>query len=127
MKNKNDPIQNKKFITATLVVRVDKTYRSGMSAAQAYDCARWAWKANLARASNCGLVLAVYKGKVIGAYRPTKWDVAVNIKPPQGKSAKQIAQDVKEKRVAFEGVDISKSSPFVGRNIVMWQNPIRYL
>lgn len=127
MKNKADAIQKSEFTSPTLVVRITETYQPGMSAVQMYDCARWAWKANLARASNCGLVLAVYKGQVVGAYRPTKWDVAANVTPPRGKSANQIAQDVKEKRVAFEGVDISKSSPFVGCNIVMWQNPIRYL
>ena len=126
MKNKTDAIQKSEFTSPTLVVRITETYRPGMTTAQICDCARWAWAADLKRASSCKLVLAVYKGEVVGAFEPSKCDFAANIKPPKGKDANLVAKDIKEGRVAFEGVDVSQSSPFVGRKITMGQNPILY-
>ena len=126
MKNKTDAIQKSEFTSPTLVVRITETYRPGMTTAQICDCARWAWDADLEHASSCKLVLAVYKGEVVGAFEPSKCDFAANIKPPKGKDANLVAKDIKEGRVAFEGVDISRASPFVGRKIVMGQSPIQY-
>ena len=107
MKNKTDAIQKSEFTSPTLVVRITETYRPGMTTAQICDCARWAWDADLGRASNCKLVLAVYKGEVLGALEPSKCDFAANIKPPKGKAANLVAKDIKEGLVAFEGVDVS--------------------
>ena len=126
MKDKKESIRKNEFTSPTHAVRITETYRPGMTTAQIYDCARWAWDADLKRASRCQLVLAVYGGRVVGAFKPERWDVATNINPPRGKSADVIKQDIKEGRVAFEGVDVSQSSPFVGRSFTMGQNPIKY-
>ena len=40
-----------------------------------YEAVRRAWKINVKEARACNLVLACDKGRIVDAYRPTKWYV----------------------------------------------------
>ena len=43
----------------------------------AYDAVRYSWKVNRARVERYNLVLANFRGMVVGAYRPTEWSPAI--------------------------------------------------
>jgi hypothetical protein len=64
-----------------ILISIGKTYEtSGMSV---YDCVRAAWRIDKAKAETYGLVLAHYRGEVVGAFRPESWLVAMKSSFPR--------------------------------------------
>lgn len=119
------------FTSPTILVRVTETYKHGMTPEQVYDCTRWAWVASLEHAKKCRLVLAVFGNKVVGAFRPMRWDICNKFTPPIFKTEEQIQADIRDERIAFEGNVADKATwdKFVGKAILMGStgNPIEYV
>ncbi len=54
-----------------ILISIGETYGTpGMSV---YDCVCTAWKINREKAESFGLILAHYRGEVVGAFRPKLW------------------------------------------------------
>jgi hypothetical protein len=56
-----------------IIVKVNKTYKPGMSSGELYDCTRGIWKVQLKNAKKTRYALAVYFGKVLEVFEIEGW------------------------------------------------------
>ena len=56
-----------------IIISIGKSYRKGQSVAEIYDGVRKWWPINPHKAAKYQLVLARYRDRIVGAYRPTVW------------------------------------------------------
>jgi len=60
----------------TVVFRINKLYRQGMSKSELYDATRCCWGVDLNRAKHCKYAMAAYQGKIVAVYDIVKWFAA---------------------------------------------------
>lgn len=68
MENRIDNVDEK-----VLAVKINRTYREGMSAGELYDCTRGIWKVNKAKLKNVHFAFALYHGVVKEVYEIENW------------------------------------------------------
>ena len=56
-----------------IIIKLNKSYRSGMSSEELYDITRGCWKRRIESVERAEFALAVYKEEVIEVYRITAW------------------------------------------------------
>ena len=56
-----------------IIIKLNKSYRSGMSSEELYDITRGCWKRRIESVERAEFALAVYKGEVIEVYRISEW------------------------------------------------------
>ena len=101
-----------------LLLRLNKSWRDGISAEDLYEITRAWWVISPANAQRVERVLAVAGGVVREVYRPTRWLPS----PIEGL----------ENRIGFEGVVAPDRENYVGRDVSRLfrhgsANPVRYL
>ena len=93
-----------------LCININKTYNRNISI---YDATRMYWRVNIKRAEQATKVLAIYRGVVRAAFKPTQW-----------------FYNDESNRWGFEGVEI-EDSPYRNKNIknviTCGQNPLNYI
>lgn len=60
----------------TIIFRVNKLYKPGMSKSELYDVTRCCWKVNLHKAKKCKYAMAAYHGKIVAIYDIVAWYTA---------------------------------------------------
>jgi hypothetical protein len=104
----------KSITDRVLLIRVNRTYRPGMSDDSLYEATRKWWVLNPDRAPD--LAFAIYRGTVRGVFRIDDWE-----------------QDAGSGRWAFRGrLDAKLAREYVGRDVSDYfprgaANPIRYV
>ena len=56
-----------------IIIKLNKSYRPGMSSEELYDITRGCWKRRIESVERAKYALAVYKGEVIEVYRIFAW------------------------------------------------------
>ena len=56
-----------------IIIKLNKSFRSGMSSEELYDITRGCWKRRIESVERAEFALAVYKEEVIEVYRITAW------------------------------------------------------
>ncbi len=74
-----DPVIGVAVTEPALLIRINRTYREGMSSLALYDATRGVWKLG-PRRNGAHLALAVYQGRVAEVYEIHDWQIA-NTKP----------------------------------------------
>lgn len=57
----------------TIVFRINKLYRRGMSDIELYDITRCCWEVNLSRAKGCKYAMSAYEGRILEIYEIVGW------------------------------------------------------
>lgn len=57
----------------TIVFRINKLYRRGMSAVELYDITRCCWGVNLSKAKKCQYAMSAYEGRILEIYEIADW------------------------------------------------------
>lgn len=101
-----------------LLIKINDSYKPGMSLEEVYKITRWSWKMRIARAEKCRYVLGVANGIVRGVFRPI--------------SFQSVPDDHEDKgRVFFDGEIVSGSQYFETSAKVFGKkgqaNPVFYL
>jgi len=106
-----------------MLIRINKSYRPGMSDVELYHATRYAWRAGRRR-ERARFVCAVFEGVVLGVYEVEQWRKA---SPPQGQT--WIGE-----RWEFDGIPAKDPvrSKYLGRRVASYfphgaQTPIRYV
>lgn len=73
MQNQHDLLDWKDITDNIMIIKVNRSYKPGMSEQEKYDVTRGMWKLNLERAERVKYALSVYFGEVIEVYAPTSW------------------------------------------------------
>ena len=56
-----------------VIIKINRSYTSGMSALQLYDVTRGCWRRRIESVDSAKYALAVYKGKVVEVYKIDCW------------------------------------------------------
>ena len=107
-----------------IAVKVNQTYREGMSAGELYDCTRGIWKVSKIRVEKTEIAFAVYHGIVKEVYEIENWFDELTTeyefrKPnPTGKRYEFVGKVAEEK---IREKYIGKFLP-TGRNTIQYFN-----
>jgi len=98
-----------------LLIKINDTYRKGMSLNEVYEITRKFWKIKIQRAEKCSFILGVANGIVRGVFDPKTFGISPNDK----------------NRKYFEG-EIIENSPYMNTSIKAFgkkgqRNPLVYL
>lgn len=113
----------------SLLIRVNKLFRPGMSDVDLYDITRSAWKVGSIR-DKVRLILPVYEGVIREVYRPATWLPAGSTFNPRydGRVFKRAGRWEFVGVIAEEKVRRKYRGGFVGNDFPRGsQNPIKYL
>jgi len=55
------------------IIKINRSYREGMSSEALYDCTRGCWKHSIEYAEQAEYVLSVANGIVVEVYKPLSW------------------------------------------------------
>src|SRR5579859_3700270 len=113
----------------TLLIRVNRLYRPGMSAGELYDITRSAWKVGPQR-EEVQLVCAVFESVIREVYRPTKWLPAVSTfnQRWQGRQVRRPGRWEFVGVIGEERIRKRYLGKFVGHEFKAGnQNPVAYL
>lgn len=99
----------KKVDEKAIAVKINRTYREGMSAGELYDCTRGIWKVNKKKVKDTQIAFALYHGIVKEVYEIEDWldELTTEYKfrkpEPTGKRSEfvgKVAQDkIREKYI----------------------------
>ena len=113
----NNDIKLEDFDKPTMVIKINRLYRDGMSGDEIFHATRGWWRLNLESAKKVCLVLAVANGLVKGVYSAQKW----------------MTHPVDTNRVGFEGCEAEAAdvNKFIGKSVRQLftkgaANPVRY-
>ena len=56
-----------------IIIKINRSYRRGMSPEELYDITRGCWKRRIASVDHAEFALAVYEGEVVEVYRIFAW------------------------------------------------------
>lgn len=97
------------------IIKINKSYRNGMSPLELYDITRGCWKRNLKSIQDTEIVLAVVSGEVKEVYAVTSWMEASKL------NRKTILYDaeVEKGRIGFSGKLASDDirSKYIGKSV----------
>lgn len=89
------------------VVKVNKSYKPGMSNEEIYDIVRGIWKANIKRVVHADYVLGVYNNLIIGCFKPDSWHKVSDCTTCQLPThVRDMDLSTKQNRVIFESCNI---------------------
>jgi hypothetical protein len=71
--NNSPAVEVTAFAEPAILIRINKTYRDGMSAQELYDATRGLWIAKGAKRDDAKYAMAVYQGVVREVYRVDAW------------------------------------------------------
>ncbi len=108
-----------------ILLRINKLYRSNMSAQELYETTRGVWRVSIERAMEAELALAVYQGIVKEVYRINSWYPAGTLKYQyRDDPRKPIYKD----RWEFDG-EIAEDlrGEYVGKSVEPGRYPVCYI
>jgi hypothetical protein len=95
-----------------LLIRVNRLYRSGMTALELYEATRGAWKVGLRR-YKAEFAFAIYQGVVVEVYRIERWLPAAS-----SEYATRNREEFSRDRWEFEGaIERKLSRRYVGKSV----------
>ena len=121
-----------------LVIRINKLYRSNMSAIELYNAVRGIWKLSYKKVKEIQYVFGVYNSLIVGVYKPTKWFICKEAKEYLPRKDIILTKE-NEDRLFFrdeyfeKGITDSQQNNYLGKSINGLnikqgaQNPVTYL
>ena len=98
-----------------IIIKLNKSYRSGMSSEELYDITRGCWKRRIESVERAEFALAVYKGEVIEVYRISAWYSAQE----EIRDTVPFDPEVERGRIIFKGevAEEKVREKYIGKNI----------
>ena len=98
-----------------IIIKLNKSYRSGMSSEELYDITRGCWKRRIESVERAEFALAVYKEEVIEVYRITAWYSAQE----EIRDTVPFNPEVDLGRIIFKGevADEKVREKYIGKNV----------
>ena len=98
-----------------IIIKLNKSYRSGMSSEELYDITRGCWKRRMESVERAKYALAVYKGEVIEVYKILTWYSALE----EIRDTLPFDPEVERGRIIFKG-EVAKEEireKYMGKNV----------
>ncbi|MDO9553860.1 hypothetical protein [Rhodonellum sp.] len=120
----------------SILIRINRAYKSSMSKEELYECTRSKWKINPERAKKALYAFAVYKGEIMEVYEIISWHPAVSLPvlPSYQEGAKVNLKEGLSHRYEFEGRLAQEfiRNQYIGQSVRHFfkkgaVNPITYL
>ena len=98
-----------------IIIKLNRSYRSGMSSEKLYDITRGCWKRRIESVERAEFALAVYKEEVIEVYRITAWYSAQE----EIRDTVPFNPEIDLGRIIFKGevADEKVREKYIGKNI----------
>ena len=98
-----------------IIIKLNKSYRSGMSSEELYDITRGCWKRRIESVERAEFALAVYKGEVIEVYRISAWYSALE----EIRDTVPFNPEIDLGRIIFKGevAEEKVREKYIGKNI----------
>ena len=98
-----------------IIIKLNKSYRSGMSSEELYDITRGCWKRRIESVERAEFALAVYMGEVIEVYRIFAWYSALE----EIRDTVPFDPKVERGRIIFKGevADEKVREKYIGKNV----------
>ena len=114
------------IIEASLLIKINQTFRYGISPQELYDATRQFWKINEKQASKVKLAFAVFHGSIQAVYEVVSWHRAGST------FSTRTLSDEKNDRMEFVGrvADAAIVDKYLYKDVsefVNGQNPLKYL
>ena len=98
-----------------IIIKLNKSYRPGMSSEELYDITRGCWKRRMESVERAKYALAVYKGEVIEVYKILTWYSALE----EIRDTLPFDPEVERGRIIFKG-EVAKEEireKYMGKNV----------
>jgi hypothetical protein len=98
-----------------IIIKINRSYRRGMSPEELYDITRGCWKRRIESVDRAEFALAVYKGEVVEVYRIFKWYSALD----EIRKTVPFDPNIERGRIIFKG-EIAEEpirKKYIGRNV----------
>ena len=116
MENKKVQYLEREEITDDIIIiKLNKSYRRGMSSEELYDITRGCWKRRMESVERAKYALAVYKGEVIEVYKILTWYSALE----EIRDTLPFDPEVERGRIIFKG-EVAKEEireKYMGKNV----------
>lgn len=107
----------------TIIFRINKLYKPGMSKSELYDVTRCYWNVDLDKAGKCKYAMAAYQGRIVAVYEIVAWydaGTTFSLRDMDGADGARkefVGRECKTKRVRkrFLGKSISKLTGYDSR------------
>ena len=98
-----------------IIIKLNKSYRSGMSSEELYDITRGCWKRRIESVERADFALAVYKGEVMEVYRISAWYSALE----EIRDTVPFDPEVERGRIIFKGevAEEKVREKYIGKNV----------
>ncbi len=98
-----------------IIIKLNKSYRPGMSSEELYDITRGCWKRRIESVERAKYALAVYQGEVIEVYRIFAWYSSLE----EIRDTVPFDPEVERGRIIFKG-EVAKEEirqKYMGKNV----------
>ena len=82
-----------------IIIKINKSYKSGMDAERLYDVTRGCWKVSIPYASQADYALSVVFGEVIEVYKIFEWVPAFE----ERRKTIEYDAEIEKRRIIFKG------------------------
>ena len=98
-----------------IIIKINRSYRRGMSPEELYDITRGCWKRRIESVDRAEFALAVYEGEVVEVYRIFAWYSALD----DIRNTVPFDPNIERGRIIFKG-EIAEEpirKKYIGRNV----------